>query len=144
MEQCNRRVRGPPSRARDRRCCSIVCMNSSAARGILLPIAFALTLATTIHGAAGSDFQAGEVLSITSDRGLDGVATHRWAVFTVQIGGIIYTASGKRIKHSSDDYSEGLSAGDSVRAAISGNEMILRKPHGGELKTKIIKRARAE
>ena len=51
----------------------------------------------------------------------------------------------KRIKHSSDqDFQEGLNAGDAIQAAINGDDLILRKPHGGEFKTKIVKRVRAQ
>ena len=111
---------------------------ASALRQILLVVALTLSAQTK------REFQKGELLSITSGKGLDENATHRWAIFTVQIGDVIYTGSGKRIHHSRDDYSEGLNPGDKVQAAISGFEMILIKPNGGELKTKIIKRERAQ
>jgi hypothetical protein len=119
-------------------------MDSSAVRKTLLILAVALTLATTVPAAPNSDFQAAELLSITSRKGLDNVATHRWAIFTVQIGDVIYTGSGKRIKHPTDDFQEGLNAGDAIHAAIKGDEMTLRKPDGGQVKTKIIKRAPAQ
>jgi hypothetical protein len=102
-----------------------------------------VTLAFTVQ-AANSGFQKAEVLSITSGQGLDENPGHRSAVFTVQISDVIYTGSGKRIKHQTDDYSEGLNAGDIVEAAISGGEMIIRKPNGGEIKTRIVKRERAQ
>jgi hypothetical protein len=119
-------------------------MDSSAVRKVLLTIALALTLATTFRAETKRDFQKGELLSITTGKGLDQDATHRWAIFTVQVGDVIYTASGKRIHHPTDDYSEGLNAGDKIQAAISGFELILLKPNGGELKTRIIKRERAQ
>ncbi len=106
-------------------------------------VALAWTLASTLHAAADSGFQSAEVLSITSGKDLDNVATHRWAIFTIQIGDVIYTGSGKRIKHPTDDYQEGLSIDETIQAAIRGNDMILRKPDGGEVKTKIIKRVHA-
>ncbi|HTB17342.1 MAG TPA: hypothetical protein VK708_04465 [Bryobacteraceae bacterium] len=115
-------------------------MNCLAVRKVLLWIALAGALAITSQ----AEFQSGELLSVTSTRGLDNVATHRFAVFTVQVGDVIYTGSGKRIKHSSDDFSEGLNPGDAIHASIQGNDMILRKPDGGEVKTKIIKRMRAQ
>ena len=117
-------------------------MDSSAVRKALLAIFLAVTTATTFQ--AATSFQSGEVLSVTAARGLDGVATHRFAIFTIQIGDVIYTGSGKRIKHSADDYQEGLNAGDTIRAAVSGDDLILRKPNGGEFKTKIVKRVRAQ
>ena len=119
-------------------CCSMVLMASVPIRKTLFMVALTLTLGTTL--CAQTKFQKAELLSITSGRGLDNDASHRWAFFAVQIGNIIYTGSGKRIKHQTDDYQEGLSAGDRVEAAVSGNEMILRKPNGGELKTRIVKK----
>ena len=104
-------------------------------------MALAMTLASMVQA---KEFQAAQILSVTSGKGQDNVATHRWAIFTVQIGDIIYTGSGKRIHHQSDDYSEGFSAGEAVSAAIDGDEMTVRKANGKELKTKIIKKVRAE
>jgi hypothetical protein len=119
-------------------------MGSYAVRKVLLMVALAFTLPTTFHAATKRDFQTGELLSVTSGKGLDEVATHRWAIFTVQVGDVIYTASGGRIHHRTDDYQEGLTVGDPIHVAISGNDLILLKPNGKELKTKIIKRARAQ
>jgi hypothetical protein len=118
-------------------------MDSSAVRKAVLLVALAWTL-VTISRAADGGFQKAQLLSITSGKGLDSNPTHRWATFTVQIGDIIYTGSGKRIKHQTDDYREGLNAGDTVEAAINGSEMLLRKQSGGEIKTKVIKRERAQ
>jgi len=126
-------------------------MDSFAARKAALTVALAcllvtlaiVTLAIPVQ-AANSGFQKAEVLSITSGKGLDENPSHRSAVFTIQISDVIYTGSGKRVKHPTDDYSEGLNAGDTVEAAISGNEMIIRKPNGGEIKTRIIKRERVQ
>ncbi len=139
MQQCNRRRRAGPSG-----CCSIVFMNSSSVRKILFLLAFVVTLAPAFQTAGKLEFRPGQLLSITSGKGLDNNITHRWAVFAVQIGNVIYSGSGKRIHHPTDDYSEGLHNGDAIRAAVSGNEMILLKPDGKELKTKIIKRELAE
>jgi hypothetical protein len=118
-------------------------MDSSAVRKVfpIIGLVIALAIASPV---VSSDFQKGELLSVTSGKGLDNDATHHWAIFTVQVADVIFTASGKRIHHQSDDYSEGLNAGDTVYIAVSGSEMILRKPNGGELKTKIIKRAPAQ
>jgi hypothetical protein len=142
MEQCNRSGLAGPNRGRDRRCDSIVVMYSPAVHKALLRASLVVMLAAMLS--AATSFQAGEVLSVTAARGLDGVARHRFAIFTIQIGDVIYTGSGKRIKHSSDDFQEGLNAGDAIQAAINGDDLILRKPHGGEFKTKIVKRVRAQ
>ncbi len=106
-------------------------------------LALAWTL-PTVTQAADSGFQKAQLLSITSGKGEDNNPGHRWAVFTVQINDVIFTGSGKRIKHPTDDYSEGLTAGDNIEAEISGNEMLLRKPNGAEFKTRIIKKERAQ
>jgi hypothetical protein len=113
-------------------------MESVPFRKILCMVALALTLLTTL--CAETKFEKAELLSITSGKGLDNDATHRWAFFTVQIGNVIYTGSGKRIKHKTDNYQEGLSAGDAIEASVSGNDLILRKPNGGEVKTRIVKK----
>ena len=85
----------------------------------------------------------GELLSVVVGKGLDGVASHRFPEFTVQVGDVVYTGSGKRIHHPLDDYNEGYNAGDAVEAEIRGNEMTIKKPGGRTVKTKIMKKVPA-
>ena len=62
----------------------------------------------------------------------------------VQIGDLVFTARGDRIRRHSGDVGQGLIVGDAVQAAVDGGDLILLKPDGKELKTKIVKRARAQ
>ena len=124
-------------------CDSIVCMDSSAARKLMLLMA----LACAIPGAVRADKGAapnGEVLSITVGKALDGVETHRFALIAVQIGDVIYTVDAGRIRHPLDDYSHGYGPGDHVLAEVRGEELMLKKPGGKDLKAKIVKRVRAQ
>jgi len=113
-------------------------MKSTLVRLIALPVL--LLTAVAILPSAEKQEGTGELLSIVVAKGLDGVASHRWSVFTVQVGNLIYTGTGNRIRHPLDDYNEGYNAGDAVRAEIRGNEMTIKKPGGKTIKTKIMKR----
>jgi len=110
---------------------------------ILLMVALALTLATTFLGATKRDFQTGKLTSITADERLVEGTSYRRAIFTVQIGDLVITARGDRIRRHSGDIGQGLIIGDAVQVAIDGGDLIFLKPDGKELKTKIVKRERA-
>lgn len=111
----------------------------------LMPLAvLALVYATNSFGAAKRDFQAGKLLSVTVDERLEDGTTYRWAVFTVQIGDLVITARGGRVRRSTGDIGKGLIVGDPVQAAIDGSDLILLGPDRKELKAKITKRARAQ
>jgi hypothetical protein len=62
----------------------------------------------------------------------------------VQIGDLIYTLKGDRIRHHSKDYAQGLIIGDSVQASVEGNEVFILKPDGKDMKTGVLKRERAK
>jgi type IV secretory pathway VirB9-like protein len=102
-------------------------------------VALILTLATTLPGATKRNFQAGKLVSVTMDERFG------WAVFTVQVGDLVYTARGGRVRRHSGDLGQGLIVGDAVQIALDGSEhLILLKPDGKELSTTIIQRARAQ
>jgi len=113
-------------------------------RDLLLLAVVALSCATTCFGGAKRDFQTGKLLSVTVDERLDEGTTYRWAVFTVQIGDLVITARGDRVRRLSGDIGQGLIIGDTVQVAIDGGDLILLKPDRKELKAKITKRARAQ
>ena len=105
----------------------------------------AVMLASTCFWAATQHaFQAGKLINVTSDERLVDGTSYRWAIFTVQISDLVYTARGARLRRHSGDAAQGLIVGDPVQAAIAGAELILQKPDGKELKAKIIKRERAQ
>jgi hypothetical protein len=101
----------------------------------------AVTFAATCFSAAKHDFQTGKLLSVTADERLDEGTTYRWAIFTVQIGDLVITARGGRVRFHSGDIGQGLIVGDAVQVAIDGGDLILLKPDGKQLKAKITKRA---
>lgn len=114
-------------------------------RKVLLMVALALTLATAFLGATNRNFQTGKLISVTEDERLIEGTSHGWAIFTVQIGDLVYAARGRRVRRRSGDLGQGLIVGDAVQVALDGtNYLIFLKPDGKELKTKIIKRARAQ
>lgn len=106
----------------------------------------ALTLAFTISllGAVKRDYQTGKLLSVTTDERLVEGTSQRWAIFTVQIGDLVYTARGERVRRGTTDFAQGLIIGDAVQVTVDGEDLILLKPDGKELKSKILKRERAQ
>ena len=112
-------------------------------RRVLLMVALALMLVTAFLGAAKRDFQTGKLVSVATDERIEKGNSKRWAIFTVQIGDLVYTGRGGVIPPSSGDLGQGLIVGDAVRVTIKGDNLILLKPNGKELKTKIIKRERS-
>jgi len=111
---------------------------------VLLMAALLVTFGTTCLCGTKRDFQTGKLLSITVDERLIEGTSYRSAIFTVQIADLVYTARGGRIRRRSGDFGQGLIIGDAVQVAIDGGDLIFLKPDGKELKTKIIKRARAQ
>jgi hypothetical protein len=112
-------------------------------RKVFFIVALTLALAVAVLGAAKREFQTGKLLDVTADERLEEGTTYRWAVFTVQIADLVYTARGERIRRRSGDPGQGLVIGDSVQVAVDGSDLILLKPDGKELKVKIVKRERA-
>ena len=109
-----------------------------------LIIVLAVLLTSSLIGAKQHAFQTGKLMGIASDeRVLEGTS-YRWAIFTVQVADVIYTARGDRIRSRSGDIGQGLIVGDPVKVAIDGGDLILLKPDGKELKTKITKRERPQ
>jgi hypothetical protein len=115
----------------------------SRMRIVTLAFLFALCIVQSAFGAT-HNFQQGKLLDVTTDERLDEGTSFRRAIFTVQIGDIIYTLKGERVSPHKKDYSEGLIIGDSIQASVEGDDVILLKPNGKDLKTSILKRERAK
>jgi hypothetical protein len=113
------------------------------ARKTLFIFTLALIFATSLLGATKGDFQAGKFLKVTTDDQVTKKETIRTAVFTVEVGDLIFTARGERVHPKTGDLGEGLIVGDPVQALVDGDKLILLKPDGKELKLKITKRERA-
>jgi hypothetical protein len=92
--------------------------------------------------AAKHTFQTGKLIDVTTDERLDEGTSYRRAIFTVQIGDIIYTLRGGRVSVRAKDYAQGLIVGDPVQASVEDENVILLKPDGKELKASILKRER--
>jgi hypothetical protein len=97
-----------------------------------------------LYAGTHRDFQTGKLLDVSSDERLVEGTTVKHAVYEVQLGDIVYFARGERIHVRSGDVGHGLVIGDPVQAAIDGDNLILQRPDGKEIKTKIIQRKRAD
>jgi hypothetical protein len=104
----------------------------------------ALCLMAVVANAANNEFQTGRLIDIADDERLREGTTVRWAVFTVQVDDIVYTARGRRIRRRTGDPGKGLVVGDQVKVAVDKDELILLNLDGKEMKMKITKRARAQ
>jgi hypothetical protein len=110
---------------------------------MLLACCVALVAIETVAGTP-HQFQSGKLLDVGSDQRLVEGTTIIHAVYQVQVGDLIYFARGERVRRHSDDPAHGLVVGDPVQVAIDGDNLILQRPDGKEIKAKIIRRQRAE
>jgi len=110
---------------------------------VLKLLALAFVFAALIFAASDLTFQTGKLINVSDDEKFIEGTSLRTAIFTVQIGDLVYTARGGRMHRHSGDVAKGLIVGDPVQVAIEGESPIMLKPDGKELKTKIIKRERA-
>lgn len=85
----------------------------------------------------------GKLVDISSDERVDKGTTHGYTVYQVQIGDIVYFGRGEKLPKHPGDTGHGLIVGDPVQAAIEGSDLIIQRPDGKEIKTKVIKRKRA-
>jgi len=108
-----------------------------------LLIALLLGIAVLLAGAK-HDFQTGRLINIDSEETIINGTSFRSAILKVELGGVVYSARGERIRRHSGDPGHGLIIGDPVQAAIDGETLILLKPDGKELKAKITRRERAQ
>ena len=67
-----------------------------------------------------------------------------FTVYEVQVEDLIYFARGGRTNSRSGKLANDLIVGDEIEAAISGEELVLRRPDGKEIKAKIVRRQRAD
>lgn len=104
----------------------------------VLVLAFSALLTAAKH-----NFQTGKLISIDSEEKLFQGTSYRFAVISVEVGGVVYSARGDRERRHSGDPGHGLIIGDPVKASIDGETLILIRPDGKELKAKIVKRERA-
>ena len=89
-------------------------------------------------------FVQGVLLDATVDEQVKKGSTLARAIYVVQVGNIAYTVRGERVKPGTKDYTKGLIVGDPVQASVQGEHVLLRTPKGKEIKTDVLKRARAQ
>jgi hypothetical protein len=108
---------------------------------VLLGFFFVFALASRAE--THRDFQTGKLLDVGLEERLVEGTTHKYATYEVQIGDVVYFARGERLHKNSGDAGHGLIVGDPVKVAIDGDNLILQRPDGKEIKAKITKRQRA-
>jgi hypothetical protein len=106
--------------------------------GLAILLGSASLWATPAH-----EFTTGKLVDISSDERVDKGTTHGYTIYKVQLGDLVYFGRGDKLPKHPEDQGHGLIVGDPVQAAIDGKDMIIRRPDGKEIKTKIIKRERA-
>ncbi len=102
-----------------------------------------LATSASLIASTHTQYQSGKLLDVSDDERLDEGTTMRWAVYKVQVGDIVYTARGERLRHHSGDAGHGLVVGDEVQVAVEDDKIFLKRPDGKEIKAKIVKRTRA-
>jgi hypothetical protein len=112
--------------------------------GIFLVLILLFALTTDSLCSEKHDYQTGKLVDISADEVLDNGDSTRWAIFTLQIRDLVYTARGARIRRHGGDSGQGLIVGDPVSVCVNGESLILLKPDGKEIKAKILKRERVQ
>ena len=99
------------------------------------------------HGRVGlakdHPFVQGVLLDATVDERVKKGSTAARAVYVVQVEDLVYTVQGEAVKTGTKDYTKGLIVGDPVEVSVDGEHLFLRRPNGKEIKTDVLKRARA-
>ena len=110
----------------------------------VLAITLTLILGRSADGAKKHDFEPAKLLDIGSSERIIKGTVYRSALFTVQVGDLIYAARGASIMRWTKDVGQGLIVGDPVQVSIDGNSLIFLKPEGKEMRTTVVKRTRAQ
>lgn len=99
---------------------------------------------TSLRAGPHSEFQLGKLLDVSSDERLYEGTTHRYAIYEVQLRDLVYFARGEKLSRHAGDPGHGLVVGDTVQVAVDGDNLILQRPDGKQIKAKIIKRQRPD
>jgi len=103
-----------------------------------------LLFTSVLANAADRIFATGKLLGVSTEEHADAKHPQTHAVFTVGYEGMVYTVRAEKVKANSKDYAKGMVIGDPVPVSVNGEHVYLKTPDGKELKTDIIKRARAD
>ena len=107
-------------------------------------VGFALLFAAlSVWAKPAHEFTTGKLVDITSEERTDKGTTHAYAIYQVQLGDLIYYGRGEKLAKHPGEAGHGMIVGDPIQAAIDGKDLIIQRPDGKEIKTKIIKRQRA-
>jgi hypothetical protein len=118
-------------------------------RGIVVALMFT---ATVLCFAADKVYQTGKLLDVDSqlytkevpmNGGSMGVLRHENSL-AVQVGDIIYIGQCEEKRHFSSCRPGNWIIGDAINVRFENDSMYLQKPGGGEVKTKVVKRTRAQ
>jgi hypothetical protein len=101
-----------------------------------------LLLAAMSFAASHHEFQTAKLVDVSADERLYEGTTVKHVVFKVQIGDLLISARGERMRRHGGDSSHGLIVGDPVQAVVDGDELYLQRPDGKEIKAKIVERKR--
>jgi hypothetical protein len=111
----------------------------------MLVLCLLVSTVTTVYGAKKNhEYQTGKLVDISTEQHFVEGTSHKRAIFTVQVGEIVYTARGGHVTRHSGDIGKGLVVGDPVKVVEDGDHLFLLLPDGKELKTTIIKKTRAQ
>jgi hypothetical protein len=102
-----------------------------------------LLLAAMSFAASHHELQAAKLIDVSADERLIEGTSYRHAIYKVEIGDLLISARGERMRIRGGDAGHGLIVGDPVQAAVEGDELYLQRPDGKEIKAKIIERKRA-
>jgi hypothetical protein len=111
-------------------------------RLMILVLVTVLALVTPLY--AKKEFKQATLVNVSAEDLGGKKKSERAANFIVRIDDLVYTGRGGKVDKKSGDMGQGLIVGDPVQAAVDGNHLYLKKPGGKEVKTKIIKRERAQ
>ena len=116
-------------------------------RKLIFGLALTLIAATGVSPAADKVYQKGKYLDVSSQAyqkvvGDISVLRHENDM-SVQIGDVIYVGQCEEKRHFSSCRPETWIIGDLIDVRIENDHMYLKKPDGGEVKTRIVKRVRA-
>ena len=119
-------------------------MNPNRVVRLLLMSIVVQLLPLCVYAGNQHEFRAGKLLDVSSDDRVVEGNSIKYAIYEVQVGDIIYFGRGERMRRHSGDPGHGLIVGDPVQAAVEGDNLILQRPDGKDIKTKIVRRQRAE
>ncbi len=89
-------------------------------------------------------YTQGKLLDASVDERVKQGSTQARVIYVVQVADIVYTVQGEQVKAGTKDYTRGLIIGDPVQASVDGDHVYLRTEKGKEIKTNVLKRARAQ